>query len=594
MAGYGIRDGGYIVNAVSDYANYVESRRRYEQDRADRLSRERQATERQARIDAMDREAHEAQMAEYKRTAARQTMLDKRSGEVHDANMQEHKEKREREEAVRKARRGIADLQTQGIDAAERAELAPLEREAERAKTDDWIANRIMSYGASGKGVSIQYDKDPNEQGVYLAKNVDAEGNSKQLTWDPFDDNSSPIRVREADIPMLETHVRNAVKGASDLPEDKQAAYGRSALAPNEDGTARPSTVEEFSNGVKNWLARGAKAAPKIAGAVMGAQPSGVVSALGEWWGGASEETKKTTEVTEDGLLIKSGKVDLETLKNVRAEIDAAGVDVGSQFDKNPVMRSLQTSQRIQEIQDRYASKRTRMKHYGDMYVNGRLNDEQFQNLVDTGNPNVSQLTLDKFAHEQNVDAAVAHQRGQNYMLNLRKFQAAQAKGDREAAAKARKEADKKAGEIATAAVAAAYPGMKVSQREGVAVGVKQAIDKTLAATGMADSELLTLFGGVTLQDAAIRYAKNTSDYQTASLTPYLVSSMAGFAQGSDEDNELQDVLGKLKWDEAGKLRVASAMYNSGVPPTEFADKLMRASAAGYSADDVITHLRGQ
>lgn len=223
MAGYGMRDGSAIVNAIGDYAKYKE--------------RQEERTYQRERQEGIDAE-----------NSRRQAVADDRSGQLFERQMSDYEYKDSERERIagertrsKNARQGYVDSMNEGIESGEQKELSSLDR-----------VSQTVGKGSSGEGQGIVAND--NGDGSVSFGVLKDKGQSAPLTSDPNDHGSTPLKARKEDLPAVQAHAERSADAAqkSNLDPEDHAAYIRAGFSADKDGFVTPAKHDEFISNLKS------------------------------------------------------------------------------------------------------------------------------------------------------------------------------------------------------------------------------------------------------------------------------------------------------------------------------------------------------
>ncbi|MBH0050717.1 hypothetical protein [Pseudoalteromonas sp. SWYJZ19] len=223
MAGYGMHDGTAIINAIGQYADYTE-----------RQKDKTYARNRQAKLD--------------EERSSRQAIADNRSETLFNRQTDEYDNKVAERDQSKQARQSYVDSISGDIDAQEQAAIQRNQRLSRSvSRSGDEITPVDNGDGTTSFGVL----KDNGEQ--------------TQLTSNPNDDKSKPLRAKNEDLPRLQEHAQRSIDIAekNGVEPENHSAYIRAGFTSDENGNIREASESEFMSNLKSHgLLKGKQTSP--------------------------------------------------------------------------------------------------------------------------------------------------------------------------------------------------------------------------------------------------------------------------------------------------------------------------------------------
>lgn len=533
MAGYGMRDGSAIINAIGQYAQYAERReeREYQRDRQERLDAENMRRQRLA--DERSSALFERQMSEYDyKEAERQRIAGER-------------------QRLQDARQGYVDDVVFSVDEQEQAELSRFNR----ALTRDGGNVEIASNGDGTVSFGV----------------LKSDGQRAPLTVNPNDNSSTPLRAKEEDLERLQAHAANSIRVAEQNGVDPEhhAAYVRAGFTADENGVVREASRDEFMDNLKKQglldAMRGKQVSPdsdvptqenldrsaagqeaasesKRDGARRLAGVSGRVAALEKAFGKkAHGESARASFKGDVATVTPSNKVSTpegaEDLAKTKAAIDQSGEEppkVNRALE--PIAQVEDVEQKMQAIKDKYAAKRKRAAVVGELYLTGNINEKQMRNYMDTGDMRFSTHDIEKHRadiYEAQAGAKAKVIKARKELLNAQVAAAKATTTNVESQQKALKDARKYLGDVgaSVAGYIGSMKGYKSDQIKGLESQINILADRFMAngrysVEAMSTPEFAAMWShGI---ESYLR-AEPNADLTVMSVTPYITAVEAKY-----------------------------------------------------------------
>jgi hypothetical protein len=533
MAGYGMRDGSAIINAIGQYAQYAERReeREYQRERQERLDAENMRRQRLA--DERSSALFERQMSEYDhKEAERQRIADER-------------------QRLRDARQGYVDDVTASIDEQERAELNRFNRALTRDGGDIEVAS--------------------NGDGTVSFGVLKSNGERAPLTVNPNDNTSTPLRAKEEDLSRLQAHAAKSIEVAEQngIAPEHHAAYVRASFTADENGVVREASRDEFKENLKQQsllnVAQDKQVSPnedvpteenlnrsaarqeaaneaKREGTRRLAGVSGRVAALEKAFGKkAHGDSARVSFKGDVAKVTPSNKVSTpegaEDLAKTKEAIDQSG-EAPPKVNRalEPIAQVEDVEQKMQAIKDKYAAKRKRAAVVGELYLTGNINEKQMRNYMDTGDMRFSTHDIEKhradiYEVQANANAKVIKARKE--LLNAQVVAAKATTTNVESQQKALKDTRKYLGDVgaSVAGYIGSIRGFKPAQIKGLESQINILADRFMAngrysVEAMSTPEFAAMWShGI---ESYLR-AESNAELTVMSVTPYITAVEAKY-----------------------------------------------------------------